>query len=100
MLQGDSWPPWCPNIGSRWCRRTYARPRSARSSGVMPHFFPLQLLLATFAGWVNREQAQVVAYLRERNHQGLGNRLIVADAPAVEAKGEAVARERLGGLLR
>ncbi len=33
----------------------------------MPDFFPLQLLLATFAGWVNREQAQVVAYLVEEN---------------------------------
>ena len=33
----------------------------------MPHFFPLQLLLATFTGWVNREQAQVVAYLVEEN---------------------------------
>ncbi len=33
----------------------------------MPHFFPLQLLLATFAGWVNREQTQVVAYLVEEN---------------------------------
>ncbi len=33
----------------------------------MPHFFPLQLLLATFAGWVNRNQAQVIAYLVEEN---------------------------------
>ena len=33
----------------------------------MPDFLPLQLLLATFAGWVNREQAQVVAYLVEEN---------------------------------
>ena len=33
----------------------------------MPHLLPLQLLLATFAGWVNREQAQVVAYLVEEN---------------------------------
>ena len=33
----------------------------------MPNLFPLQLLLATFAGWVNREQAQVVAYLVEEN---------------------------------
>ncbi len=33
----------------------------------MPHFFPLQLPLATFAGWVNCEQAQVVAYLVEEN---------------------------------
>jgi hypothetical protein len=31
----------------------------------MTDFFPLQLLLATFAGWVNREQAEVVAYLVE-----------------------------------
>jgi hypothetical protein len=28
----------------------------------MTDFFPLRLLLATFAGWVNREQAQVVAF--------------------------------------
>jgi hypothetical protein len=33
----------------------------------MTDFFPLRLLLATFAGWVNREQAQVVAYLVEEN---------------------------------
>jgi transposase InsO family protein len=43
----------------------------------MRHFFPLQLLLATFAGWVNREQAQVVAYLVEENRvlrEQLGDR--------------------------
>ena len=33
----------------------------------MHDFFPLQLLLAIFAGWVNREQGQVVAYLVEEN---------------------------------
>ena len=33
----------------------------------MPDFLPLQLLLATFAGWVNREQAHAVAYLVEEN---------------------------------
>ena len=33
----------------------------------MPDSFPLQLLLATFAGWVNREQAHAVAYLVEEN---------------------------------
>ena len=33
----------------------------------MTDFFPLRLLLATFAGWVNREQAQIVAYLVEEN---------------------------------
>ncbi len=43
----------------------------------MPHFFPLQLLLATFASWVNREQAQVVASLVEENRvmrEQLGNK--------------------------
>ena len=33
----------------------------------MRHFAPLQLLLATFTGWVNREQGQIVAYLVEEN---------------------------------
>ncbi len=33
----------------------------------MTDFFPLRLLLATFAGWVNRDQARVVAYLVEEN---------------------------------
>ena len=33
----------------------------------MIDFFPLQLLLTTFGGWVNRRQADVVAYLLEEN---------------------------------
>ena len=33
----------------------------------MPILFPLQLLLATFAGWVNRHQAQAIDYLIEEN---------------------------------
>ena len=33
----------------------------------MRHFAPLQLLVAIFAGWVNREQGQIVAYLVEEN---------------------------------
>ena len=43
----------------------------------MPNFFPLQLLLATFAGWVNREQAQIASYLVEENRvlrEQLGDR--------------------------
>ena len=46
--------------------------------------FALRLLLATFAGWVNREQAQVVDYLREENRvlkeQLRGRRLRLTDA--------------------
>ena len=33
----------------------------------MTDFFPLHLLLATFAGWANRHQAQVIEYLIEEN---------------------------------
>ena len=29
--------------------------------------FPLKLLLVTFAGWVNRHQAQAIEYLVEEN---------------------------------
>ena len=45
----------------------------------MTDLVPLQLLLATFAGWVNREQAQAVAYLVEENRvlrEQLGDRRI------------------------
>ncbi len=33
----------------------------------MSELFPLQLLLASFAGWTNRHQAQVIDYLIEEN---------------------------------
>ncbi len=39
-------------------------------------------------------------YHAERNHQGIGNRLIAAGKGAGRATGEIVCRERLGGLLR
>ena len=34
---------------------------------MTPDFLRLRLLLATFAGWVTRDQAQVIAYLVEEN---------------------------------
>ena len=34
---------------------------------MMSNFLPLQLLLATFAGWLNRHQAQVIEYLALEN---------------------------------
>ncbi len=43
----------------------------------MPDIFPLQLLLATFAGWVNRHQGQAIDYLIEENrvlNEQLGGR--------------------------
>jgi hypothetical protein len=33
----------------------------------MTELAPLQLLLASFAGWVNRHQAQAIEYLIEEN---------------------------------
>jgi len=39
-------------------------------------------------------------YLTERNHQGLGNRLIIPELAHLENAGEVARRERLGGLLR
>ena len=41
----------------------------------------------------------VVHYLTERNHQGLGNRLIMPDHQHLENRGAVQSRERLGGLL-
>jgi transposase InsO family protein len=41
----------------------------------------------------------VVHYHHERNHQGLGNRLIIPDECHARAKGAIQRRERLGGML-
>ena len=38
-------------------------------------------------------------YHRERNHQGLGNRLIQASDGVGDARGEIACRQRLGGML-
>jgi len=41
----------------------------------------------------------VLHYHGERNHQGLGNRLIVLDELQVGQRGAVLRRERLGGML-
>ena len=64
-------------------------------------FFPLRLLLATFAGWVNRDQANVVAYLVEENRvlkeQLHGRRLPLTDDQRrrLAAKGKVLGRHLL-----
>ncbi len=56
-----------PNTRPR-CRSTsYELALHRYDRGIVTDFFPLQLLLATFAGWVNRDQAQVIDYLVEEN---------------------------------
>jgi hypothetical protein len=42
----------------------------------------------------------VAHYHRERNHQGLGNRLILPDLAHVGTHGLIQCRERLGGMLK
>jgi hypothetical protein len=69
---------------------------------------PLQFLLVVFAGWVNRHQAEVVAYLQEENRvlrEHLGGRRLRftgAQRRRLAAKGRAVGRrtlEKLAGLV-
>jgi putative transposase len=59
---------------------------------------PLQFLLLVFAGWVNRRQAEILAYLQEENrvlreHPG-GRRLRFTDAQRrrLAAKGRVIGR--------
>lgn len=95
---------------------------------------PWQLLLIALAGWISRQQQDVIEYLQEenrvlksklkgmiffgedsmrrtisefmiyyhgeRNHQGLGNRLIDPQDEAGSLEGLLACRERLGGVLR
>ena len=67
----------------------------------MPHLFPLQLLLATFSGWVNRHQAQAIEYLIEENRvlkeQLGGRRLRLTDDQRrrLAARGHALGRRLL-----
>ena len=69
---------------------------------MKPDTFPLQLLLATFSGWVNRQQAEAIDYLREENRvlkeQLRGKRLRLTDDQRrrLAAKGKALGRRLLG----
>ena len=99
-----------------------ATPALGRYDGFMGAILhPWQLLVVGLAGWINRQQLDVIDYLREenrvlreqmryvidqyvehyhseRNHQGLGNRLI--EPPTGQtAEGTPERRERLGGML-
>ena len=41
-----------------------------------------------------------IIIILERNHQGLGNRLLLADTRNSKPRGEIEYRERLGGMLK
>ena len=51
--------------------------------------------------FVSQQYGYFVAelYHFERNHQGLGNRLIIAPAATVQTAGRVRRKQRLGGLL-
>ena len=63
--------------------------------------FQIQFLMLIFAGWVNRSQLEVIAYLKEENrvlHEQLGNkRLLFTDAQRrrLAAKAKLVGRRGL-----
>ncbi len=68
----------------------------------MPELFSLQLLLTTFAGWVNRQQTEAIGYLVEENRvlkeQLGGKRLRLNDDQRrrLAAKGKQLGRRLLG----
>ena len=64
---------------------------------------PWLLLLAILAGWINRQQQEVIEYLRTENQvlkEKLDNHQIDAGAEVGCGAGEVQCRERLGGILR
>ena len=67
----------------------------------MPELFPLQLLLATFGGWINRHQAEAIEYLVEENRvlkDQLGNKRLRLNSDQrrrLAAKGKILGRRVL-----
>ncbi len=72
---------------------------------MVSNFLPLQLLLATFAGWLNRHQAQVIEYLALENRvlkEQLGDRrLRLTDVQRcrLAAKGKVRGRQLLASVV-
>ena len=79
----------------------FHRPDRRPIVGGMPDLMPLHLLLATFAGWANRHQAQVIDYLVEENRvlkeqlQGRRVRLTDSQRRRLAAKGKPLGRRLL-----
>ena len=85
----------------RYPTPTYGTMTRRPIEGAMPNIFPLQFLLATCSGWVNRQQGQVADYLIEGNRvlkeQLRGKRLRLTDDQRrrLAAKGKALGRRLL-----
>ena len=81
-------------------------PRSPNLNAHAERFFRtiketcLQRLILFGEGSLRRAiQEFVVHYHHERNHQGLGNRLIMREEPCAHSTGAVQRRQRLGGML-
>ena len=56
-----------PKTGSRFGRKSYIGHSDADDSANMAADLPLKLLLITFAGFVQRDQSRLIAYLLQEN---------------------------------
>jgi putative transposase len=82
-------PPRSPNLNA-YCERFV---RSIKDEALNQMIVIGEAVLRTVI------QSYLVHYHHERNHQGLGNQLIVLEAGMEHQRGLVVRRERLGGLL-
>ena len=82
-------PPRSPNLNA-YCERFV---RSIKEEALQ------QMIVIGEASLRSVIQSYLVHYHYERNHQGLGNQLIVAEPGMEHRRGFVVRRERLGGLL-
>jgi putative transposase len=82
-------PPWSPNLNA-YCERFV---RSIKEEALNQMIVIGEAVLRTVI------QSYLTHYHHERNHQGLGNQLIVPESGMEKQCGVVVRRERLGGLL-
>jgi putative transposase len=82
-------PPRSPNLNA-YCERFV---RSIKEEALQ------QMIMIGEASLRSVIQSYLAHYHHERNHQGVGNQLIVADPSMEHQRGFVVRRKRLGGLL-
>jgi transposase InsO family protein len=82
-------PPRSPNLNA-YCERFV---RSIKEEALQ------QMIVIGEASFRSVIQSYLAHYHHERNHQGLGNQLIVGEPGMEHQRGFVVRRERLGGLL-
>jgi hypothetical protein len=97
--QGDLAAQMVDGINDYLVRSTSASP-GTRAALWKRDYASLERLILFGEGSVRRAAAEfTIHYHRERNHQGLDNKLICPDSEVVREGREVKRRERLGGLL-